>query len=252
MYKNFVLIILTGTFYISPYNPNLPEIYQDIVINGKTVQKGVRSCIDRYEAIKPMLNSLPKNAKTLDIGASQGFFSFKMAEEYKYRCTMIEGGYKISEQEWQTGRFLNQLCKENHALQNITLLEQLFSLNDLKKLQNLETFDLVLAFSVIHHMRESLSDPFANFIEVIDVILKLGEVVLIENPINTGDHTLFIRQALKDRGGTVIYRSPRGTLTYEIYLFDKRQMRQQVSLMPNLQPTTYHLFNGTYTTLKEE
>lgn len=229
---------------------SLPEIYQDILINGQVVETGIRNCKERYEAIKPLLNSLPEKSKVLDIGASQGYFSFKMAEDFCFRCCMVEGGYKISDYLWKTGELLNYLCKQNLNLQDVTLLQHQFSLNDLKKLQELEEFDLVIAFSVVHHMRETLSDPMEQFAEVIDTILKLGNVVLIENPINTGDHTLFIRDILRARGGNVIYQSFRGTLIYEIYLFDQRKSYLIKSKLSNIRKVTYEIFNGTYSSIK--
>lgn len=222
------------------------EIYQDVLIQGKVVEKGQRSCQDRYDAIKPMLRTLPLNAKIVDIGASQGFFSFKMAEEFGFRCTMIEGGYSISNAVWSTGQFLQYLCEQNNQLKGITLLQRLCTIDDLQYLHQHEPFDAVLAFSVIHHMRSSVDQPFEHFNHVIDAILALAEVALIENPVNTGPHTLFIRESLQKRGGKLLYQSKRGTLTYEIYLFDNRKRYPEVSIMPCITPQTYNQLQGTY------
>lgn len=201
--------------------PRLPEIYQDIWIRGKVIYPGVRSCKDRYEAIQGVLCSLPPGFKALDIGASQGYFSFRMAEDFQARCTMIEGGYRNSSVIWETGNFLRLLCKKNHHLSNLCLLEKQFTIEDFRSLREEERFDIVLAFSVIHHMRESNKSSFAIFDSALESILQLAPLVLIENPINTGDHTRYIRNLLIHRGGKLLFTSSRGTLTYEIYLFEQ-------------------------------
>lgn len=225
---------------------NLPEVYQDILVNGEVVHEGVRKCSDRYAAIRPVLETLPSGFKSLDIGASQGYFSFRMSEEYKARCTMVEGGYFNSDYEWNTGSFLRLLCEKNSSyLKNLSLLEQMFFSDNLRLLGELEHFDLVVAFSVIHHMKKSNQESYLSYLDTIDAILDLAPVVIIENPINTGEHTRFIRRALKERGGCVLYTSKRGTLLYEIYLFDRRNTITSESILPDLSEETFALFHGS-------
>lgn len=243
---SIVILTLYPFFLVQAEKFHLPEIYQDIYINGKIVQNGVRSCNDRYEAIKPILESLTSNFKVLDIGACQGYFSFRMAEEFGARCTMIEDNYAISNKIWHTGDYLHYLCEKNAHLKNITLLKQKVFLEELINLKKLEEFDVVIAFSVIHHMRKSVTEPYETYSKIIDVILDLAPVVLIENPINTGEHTFFIRKVLQEKRGRLVYTSPRGTLTYEIYLFDKRKSSNRESSLPNISNITYKLFNGCY------
>ncbi len=231
---------------------DLPELYQDVLIQGEVVKPGVRKCQDRYEAIQEVLKTLSQSFKTLDIGASQGYFSFRMADEFGARCTMIEGGYPISDFVWNTGELLKYLCEQNGHLKDLTLLQTQIFAGDLVKLGKQEAFDLIVAFSVIHHMRKSPSASYEVYSEVIDAILPLAPVVLIENPVNTGDHTQYIRNALQDRGGRVIYESTRGSLTYEIYLFDRRTSFPERSQLPHLSQDTYETFHGTYSSIEED
>lgn len=225
----------------------LPELYQDVIIQGNIVHNGVRECSNRYDALKPILETLPRGFKSLDIGASQGYFSFRMAEDYKAQCTMIEDGYTITTSIWQTAEYLKYLCEANNHLKNITLLKKRFFIEDFQSLSNLEEFDIVLALSVIHHIRKNEAEPFEYFLHVIDAILAMAPIVIIENPINTGEHTTFIRTALIQKGGKVIYTSERGSLTYEIYLFDKRKNVGNASPASPLKRETYLKFNGIYT-----
>ena len=109
----FWLVIFLFTFTCltisQPYD--LPEIYQDVLIKGKVVKKGVRACADRYEAIQEVLRYLPRGFKALDIGASQGYFSFRMAEDFGARPVMIEDSYTMSNVVWRTGEYLQYLCQ---------------------------------------------------------------------------------------------------------------------------------------------
>lgn len=230
----------------------LPEIYQDIIVNNKVIKRGLRSCSDRYDAIRDVLNSLPREFKVLDIGASQGYFSFRMAEDFKARCTMIEDGYLHSEKIWKTGDLLYTLCKKNKHLKNIALLQKQFTIEDFESLKHQEHFDLVLAFSVIHHFRKNETESFSVFEEALKHILQLAPVVLIENPVNTGQHTKFIRQKLIESSGQVIYTSRRGTLIYELFLFDRRNQRQKKSTLPNLLRNTFQAFKGSYSNIEWE
>ncbi|MEX0939745.1 MAG: hypothetical protein WDZ41_00115 [Candidatus Babeliales bacterium] len=215
-------------------------------MHGQVIYNGIRECPKRYQALKQVLQTLPIGFKALDIGASQGYFSFRMAQDFKARCVMIEDGYTITNFVWETADYLKYLCELNSKLKSLTILKKRFFLEDFKLLSRFEKFDVVLAFSVIHHIRKSEDVPFDYFLDVIDEILGLAPVVLIENPINTGEHTFFIRNALLQKGGKVIYTSKRGTLIYEIYLFDRRKSLLSLSI-PNITRQTYTIFNGVYT-----
>ncbi len=243
-------LLLSGSAEANLYD--LPELYQDVIIQGEVVKKGVRECNDRYEAIREVLETLPKSFKSLDIGASQGYFSFRMADEFVARCTMIEDGYPISNFVWNTAELLKYLCEQNCHLKNLSFLQtQIFS-DGLIQLGQQEDFDLVMAFAVIHHMKRNPLEDHEVYLEVIDSILSLAPVVLIENPINTGEHTQYIRKALQEREGKVIYQSTRGTLVYEIYLFDRHTSTSHHSQLPNLSEETYNAFHGTYSSIEVE
>ncbi len=242
-----LLFFLCSLSYAQKYQ--LPEIYQDVLIRGETIQKGIRDCADRYAAIEPILKTLPKQFKSLDIGASQGYFSFRMAHDYQARCTMLEDAYTTTSQIWQTGDYLKYLVEKN-AYPNSFLLQQKFYAEELQSLASFEQFDIVLALSVIHHMKKFPEESNDAYKEVINSLFLLAPVVIIENPINTGFHTQYIRALLQEKKGKIIHRSIRGTLTYEIYLFDTR-IDFSSRRLPDISKTTFQKFNGTYANIKE-
>jgi hypothetical protein len=148
-------------------------IYQDVIIHNQVVKTGTNICDVRFEKIKPVLESLHKPFSVLEIGAAQGYFSFRMAYEYPYaHCTMIErdGGYYTYH-----GGLLYDLCNIN-KLDNITFLKTDLTYKDLVFLNKKEHFDVVLAFLVVHQLAETLPEQIAFF----NTILSLGDNVIIE------------------------------------------------------------------------
>jgi len=69
------------------------EQYQDIIINDVVVKKANRNhdTESRYKIIREVLNQYRRPFCMLDIGASQGYFSFRAAHDYDCVCVMIEG-----------------------------------------------------------------------------------------------------------------------------------------------------------------
>jgi hypothetical protein len=240
------IMFLGAVISIQAVDFQLPEIYQDVFIEGKIVKNGIRECSKRYEVMKEIFKTLPFQFKALDIGASQGYFSFRMTSEFRARCTLIEGGYTTTNTVWQTGDYLRYLCEQNKSLKDMTLLTTRVYASDLRLLHTLEEFDVVLALSVIHHMKEHEDQPNTVYEELVDAILSLAPVVFIETPVNTGPHTQIVKQILYAKGGELIYSSRRGTLIYELYLFNKGIVEKKMSILPNLQARTYTLFGGSY------
>lgn len=149
------------------------ELYQDVFINGKTVQKGVRNCKERYDVIKSIVSKYKRPITVLDLGASQGYFSLRIAHDFPHAtCVMVEGdngSYPL------TARQLSEICQENTQLNNIIFLRRKFTLQDLQRLGECEHFDVVLAFNIIHHFPQDWN-------QVAQAIFNLGDTILIENP----------------------------------------------------------------------
>jgi hypothetical protein len=148
--------------------------YQDIIINNEVISKGSRECVSRYEALKPFLNHYKRPFTVLDVGASQGYFSFRIAHDYPAICTMIEGNYQNNEQEG-TADSLEALCQKNSDLNNIMLLKKNITSQELKILSECEHFDVVLALNIVHHFGEQWK-------QVINALLAMGDHIIIQVP----------------------------------------------------------------------
>lgn len=151
------------------------EQYQDIIINNVVVKKASGNHWDneiRYNIIQKVLNKYSRPFDMLDIGASQGYYSFRAAHDYDCVCVMIEG--KNPEYP-MVGKQLLDLCKANDSLEKIILLNKQVIPEDLQRLSECEAFDVVLALNIIHWFAPQWK-------EVTDAILNMGSSIIIETP----------------------------------------------------------------------
>lgn len=150
------------------------QVYQDIVIKGKTRFQGINLCENRYFMLKQLLESLKKeNFSVLDVGAAQGYFSFKIANDFpKARCYMIEHANRSYDHH---ARMLYQLCLLNN-LSNVTFFHKEISVPVLERLSKHAHFDVVLAFLVVHQIDDSMEVRKA----AIENLFKLGNHIILE------------------------------------------------------------------------
>jgi hypothetical protein len=150
------------------------EQYQDIIINNVVVKKasGNHETEARYMILQQVLNKYSRPFDLLDIGASQGYFSFRAAHDYDCVCVMIEGDNPAYP---KVGSQLLELCQANDSLENIILLNKEIALKDLLMLGECESFSVVLAMNIIHWF-----GPYWR--DITDAILKLGDKIIIETP----------------------------------------------------------------------
>jgi hypothetical protein len=150
------------------------EQYQDIIINNSVVKKasGNHDTEIRYKIIQEVLDRYRRPFDMLDIGASQGYFSFRAAHDYDCVCVMIEGNNQAYP---KAGSQLLDLCQANDSLDNIILLNKEVALEDLLKLGECESLSVVLAFNIIHWFG-------SRWREITDAILALGDNIIIETP----------------------------------------------------------------------
>lgn len=172
--------------------------YQDIVINNEIISKGVGpDCQSRYDAISKIISKYNRPIKVLDLGASNGYFSFRIAHDYGAMCVMVD----VSDR-------LRDICELNDQIKNIIYLKREFLLDDLKTLCKYEHFDVVLALNVVHHM--------SDWKEVLDTIFQLGDTIIIETPPANDDRVgelpcipLIEDYLLKKSNGQIIAKTPR-------------------------------------------
>lgn len=207
MKKSFLLYIYLYCYALHAYLDIAKmgyEQYQDIIINNTVVQKANYNhfdCETRYAIIKGFLNQFERPFTLLDIGASQGYYSFRTAYDYPCVCVMIENNNKDYP---RTGDQLLDLCIENTSLHNIIFLQCLLDHNKLARLGECEHFDVVLALNVAHRI-----DP-QNWSKTIDLLLTLGSWLIIEVPPSENynkktDMELYVEQ----KGGIALGKAPR-------------------------------------------
>jgi hypothetical protein len=203
------------------------EQYQDIIINNIVVKKasGNHETEARYNIIREVLNRYRRPFCMLDIGASQGYFSFRAAHEYDCVCVMIEGN---NTEYPKVGTQLLDLCEANDSLENIILLNKEVVPEDLLKLGECESFSVVLALNIIHWFGQ-------RWKEVADAILGLGDKIIIETPPEekqASQEQNSLRKAIEEylifREAKIIGRVPRHTSSKEmanIYLLETEKKR---------------------------
>ena len=201
------LIQLNAKSRIHRKDSHTREQYQDIVINGQLISEGSCDCQTRYKGLKPLLENFKRKFTVLDIGAAQGFFSFKIAHEYDAVTVMIEGDHTGG---GETADQLLGLCKENTALDNIIYLKKHISVEELERLAECEYFDVVLALNMVHHFGK-------DWKRALDAIFKLGNYIVIEIPPSTdkafahNEQIKTCERYLDQKGGTGIAQTPRHT-----------------------------------------
>lgn len=148
--------------------------YQDILVRNKVIGIGTNVCAARYDMIKPIFDLYQRPFKVLEIGAAQGYFSFRIANDFPLaHCIMIEEDNNYYSYH---GSMLLELCRLNSHLDNVSLLRKRVSIEDLEYLNEAEHFDVVMAFLVIHQ----LDDDLHNQMKILETLLKMGDHVIIE------------------------------------------------------------------------
>ena len=150
--------------------------YQDIFINDKIYsQNSVCQCNNRYKIVKKICDQFTRPFTVLDLGAAQGYFSFRIAKDYDATCVMIQTGNNNIRSCGSTADLLHRLCQLNNEISGTILLKKHIDIQTLQELSEVEHFDLILAFNIIHHLPE-------NKKTILDILRKLGTHVLIEIP----------------------------------------------------------------------
>lgn len=156
--------------------------YQDTWIEGESVSKGERECEDRYAIVRDFCAQYRRPFTVLDIGASICYFGIRLTEDFP-NCTVAA----IEHREAQSAL---DVLKANDA-QRVILMSKLLRLDDLQALAEVETFDIVLALSIIHRFPGSFKDR-------LEVFRSLGDNLILEVPfedctggnVNTDDSLL--------------------------------------------------------------
>ncbi len=107
--------------------------YQDVWKDGKLAVRGARDCAGRYKLIASTLPDRPLTV--LDVGAYTGYFSTRIAEDFDAQVTAVDDFSGLVAAESERVKVINQRLGVDGLL-------------------HLPRFDVVLALSVLHHMKD--------------------------------------------------------------------------------------------------
>ncbi len=223
-------------------------IYQDVVVGGKIYPIGTDLCEPRYQLIKPVLDLYDRPFSVFDLGAAQGYFSFRIAREYPHSsCIMVEAN--DTSYYSRHGDMLYDLCLKNRDLSNIYYLNKKMDIPDLFFLNQKEHFDIVIAFLVVHLMYGNLQEQ----IKIIEHLLTLGENLILEVANDVGvTHTAYIEflsQSLDCQylGEVRRHKDPASESTGKLFWFkqNRASLKEEVPRLGIKQETFTHL-NGVY------
>lgn len=122
--------------------------YQPLWQGGQTVGPQERDCAGRYAAILPFV---PEGARVLDFGAFTGYFSHRLADERSATCVAVS--------------------PQALDYPGVTAIKQDLSADGIRALGK---FDVVLALSVLHHVR-----PWRDYWTA---LLEAAPTVIVEVP----------------------------------------------------------------------
>lgn len=221
-------------------------IYQDIVIGQDIHPIGTDLCAPRYELIRPVLDLYKRPFSLMDLGAAQGYFSFRIARDYPHStCTMVEAN--DTSYYSRHGDMLYDLCLKNHDLNNVFYLNRKMDLSDLTFLNSREHFDVVIAFLVVHLMHEKLQEQ----IKIIESLLALGDNLILEVANDVGvihtSYVEFLSQSLDCQylGEVKRHKDPASRSTGKLFWFKNHSpLKKQGEVA--IQQETFTQLNGVY------
>jgi GR25 family glycosyltransferase involved in LPS biosynthesis len=226
-------------------------IYQDLVIGGEIHRIGTDVCESRYQLIAPVLDRQRGPFSVLDVGAAQGYFSLRIAQDYPQSwCVMVESD--DTSYYAHHGSMLHDLCAMNPHLPNIMYLDRRLDLSDLSYLSGAEHFDVVLALLVVHLMDDRLREQA----RILEALLNLGDHVILEvaNDVNHL-HTAYVEYLSDTFGAQCLgevkrHKDPHSTATGKLLWFTRQPSRSAGDgtgrRLPPIQEETFQRFHGAY------
>ena len=141
------------------------DTYNDIRINGKTLSLGYRNSEKRYSEIFKFCKKFNRPISVLDLGAAEGYFTFRLAEDFPGVFVAVESNPE---------RKLLELCKKNND-HKVLLLNKQMNLKNLKNIKEVQHFDIVLALNIVHHFDEPFQD-------VLETLVSMSSFCFLEHP----------------------------------------------------------------------
>jgi len=139
--------------------------YNDIWVKGEVKEEGYRPSAQRYDEISKFCKQYTRPFSVLDLGAAEGYFTHRLAEEFEGSFAAVESDPK---------RNLREICESN-GNSKVILMEAKLDLAALKTMAAVHHFDVILALNIVHHFDE----PFQ---EVLDTLMSMCSYCFFEHP----------------------------------------------------------------------
>ena len=97
-------------------------MYNGYVVKGEVIEHGYRPSENRYAQIENFCNNYKRPFSVLDLGAAEGYFTFRLADRFDGVFTAVE---------CDKGRNLSSRCKENNNESVVFLQKKLNLQNNL-------------------------------------------------------------------------------------------------------------------------
>lgn len=152
------------------------EQYQDIYVQGTVIGKasyGERYLEERFERVNRIFSRYKRPFTVLDVGAAQGYFSFRGAEIYPESVfVMLEGSNSVYP---VISKQLASICELNSIFSNIIWLDRPIIVGELQQLSFCEHVDVVLLLNILHWFPE-------NWQTLLESMQRMSHVTIIELP----------------------------------------------------------------------
>jgi hypothetical protein len=160
--------------------------YQDKWLKGRVIQRGYRECANRYEIIRSFCAEFQAPFMVCDIGANWCYFGLRLTEDFE-DCSVIAFEYNSYQRRMD-------LLRENDA-KRVTLINRKLSIADLGQFSKCCRFDLVLGFSIIHHLSGPLGDRI-NALRSIGANLMVELALTDSRRVKSGEEVLDICESI--------------------------------------------------------
>jgi len=141
--------------------------YQDVIEKDGTVTRhGYRECEQRYAVVRRAMHPLRKPFTVLDLGASAGYFSMRLTDDFGARCVAVDRSAEVLQAEGRVAAVVHRDL-------------------GLEAIRRQGTFDVILALSFLHHQ--------LHWRPLLDLLVAHTRSVLV---VETPDPSEKLRQAV--------------------------------------------------------
>lgn len=150
----------------------------DVLIKHQVVEKGEVDCLPRYREIAEFLEQYERPFSFLDLGAKEGYYSIKVAEDF---CDAAAIMIEKSQEAFPCGGTVADLCRKNRHLENLIYLDTKLTIPDIVRLSECEHFDVAFVSAPSSYIDLDHPTSLSLFLQS---SAGLADYVFIELPVS--------------------------------------------------------------------